>query len=329
MKNISKIGEKPVFKVLKTLASLIILIVAFGILTPRFLTIDNILTITLQMAIYCTLALGICYVLLVGGAELSAGSIVGLTAMTFVVTMRADIPFVLSLLITLAVGLVIGLANGIMVTKMHLIPFIATLGMQYIGRGFCQIIANGQTISLRSAVKSDELYNALRFIGSGKVFGPLPMATVIVVVMLVIHYIILNKSTFGRKVYAVGSNAEAARLSGIKADKVIIVCYLISALMATIAGLLFSMRLTVAQPAGGEGYEFEGIAACVIGGISMMGGEGSVIGALIGASTLAVMRNGMNLLSINTFWQNVVTGVIIIVAVYLDIRRRRKEASRL
>jgi ribose transport system permease protein len=328
-KKLVSLGDKPVFKALKNLASLIILIILFGILTPRFLTIDNILTITLQMSIYCTLALGICYVLLVGGAELSAGSIVGLTAMTFVATMRAGLPFVPALLATILVGMLVGLCNGFMVTKMRIIPFIATLGMQYIARGFCQIISNGQTISMRSAVSDDALYDALRFVGSGKVLGPIPMASLIVLVFLIIHFVVLNKTSFGRKVYAVGSNSEAARLSGIKADKVTISCYLISAFMATMAGLLFSMRLTVAQPSGGEGYEFEGIAACVIGGVSMMGGEGSVFGALIGASTLAVMRNGMNLLSINTFWQNVVTGMIIVLAVFFDIRRRAKEATRL
>ncbi|MEG1515607.1 MAG: ABC transporter permease [Clostridia bacterium] len=328
-KSFDRMGQKPVFKILKNLAGLIILMVVFSILTPKFFTLDNLLTITLQMAIYCLLALGICYVLLVGGAELSAGSIVGLTGMTFVCSLQAGQPVIVAILLALAIGMVVGICNGFMVAKMKLIPFIATLGMQYIARGFCQIIANGTSVSLRNAVTDDKMYEVFKFIGSGRVFGSLPAATLIVLAFLVLHYIILNKTVFGRKVYAVGSNPEAAKLSGIKTDKIVMIAYLISAFMATMAGLLYTMRVTIAQASGGVGYEFEGIAACVIGGISMMGGEGSVIGALIGASTLAVMRNGMNLIGINSYWQNVVTGVVIVGAVYLDIRRRSKEASRL
>ena len=325
----AKLNQKPAVKLLKSLLALIILMIVFSIATDKFFTLSNILTNTLQMSIYALLALGISYVLIVGGAELSAGSLVGITGMTFVVLMREGIPFPITLIVTILLGVFLGFLNGFMVAKMKLIPFIATLGMQYVARGFCQIIANGKSISLATAVTNESLYNALKRIGSGRVGKFMPIATLIVIAFFIAHYIVLNHSSFGRKVYAVGSNSEAARLSGIKADRIVISAYVISGFMATLAGLLFVMRLTVAQPAGGDGYEFEGIAACVIGGISMMGGEGTVVGALIGASTLAVMRNGMNLLAINTFWQNVVTGLVIIGAVYMDIRRRQKEATRL
>ncbi|HIU34896.1 MAG TPA: ABC transporter permease [Candidatus Pullichristensenella excrementigallinarum] len=330
-----KLNSKPAMKVLKSLGALIIIIIVFALIndagraTAKFLTVNNILTITLQMSIYALLALGICYVLLIGGAELSAGSIVGVTAMTFLVLMREGLPFPVSLIITIIMGLVIGFLNGFMVAKMKMIPFVATLGMQYVARGFCQIIGNGQTIALTTAVKDEGLLAAFRFIGSGRVLGTIPMATIVVVIFFIIHYIILNHRSFGRKVYAVGSNSEAARLSGIKADRIVIMAYMISSFMATMAGLLYTMRLSIAQPAGGDGWEFEGIAACVIGGISMMGGEGSVVGAIIGASTLAVMRNGMNQAGLNPYWQNVVTGLVIVGAVYMDIRRRQKEATRL
>lgn len=325
----AKLGNKPFMKLLKSLLALIVLMLVFSIATDKFFTLSNILTITMQMSIYALLALGIAYVLIIGGAELSAGSLVGITGMTFVVLMRAGVPFAVSLIGTIVMGTLLGFLNGFMVAKMKLIPFIATLGMQYVARGFCQIIANGKSISLASAVPDQNLYNVLKSIGSGRVGGFMPICTLIVIAFFIVHYIILNYTAFGRKVYAVGSNSEAARLSGINADRIVIIAYMLSGFMATMAGLLFVMRLTVAQPAGGDGYEFEGIAACVIGGISMMGGEGTVVGAIIGASTLAVMRNGMNLLAINTFWQNVVTGLVIVVAVYADIRRRAKEASRL
>lgn len=328
-KRFSLKSDNRLLSILKRLASLFIIMVVFTILSPNFLTLNNLLTVTLQMSIYSLLALGISYVLLIGAAELSAGAVVGLTSMTFVIMMSKGVDFIVAMLISLVIGMLMGFMNGFMVTKMKLIPFIATLGTQYIGRGFCQIMSDGQSMSLRSAVTDDRLFDAFKFIGNGKVFGFLPMATVIVLFFFIIHYIILNKTTFGRNVYAVGSNREAARLSGINSDRVRIAAYLISAFMATMAGFLYMMRTTIAQPSGGQGYEFEGIAACAIGGISMYGGEGNVVGAIIGATTLAVMRNGMNLLGINSFWQSVVTGFAIIGAVYLDVLRKEKESTRL
>ena len=322
-----ELQKSPAFRVFKSLWGLILLFAAFSILSPVFCTLNNILTVTLQMAIYALLALGIAYVLIVGGAELSAGSIVGVTGMIFVLALQAEINVFIAGVLALLVGMLCGFCNGFMVTKMKMIPFIATLGMQYIARGVTQLLSRGSSISLRTAVTDPGVYKALTFIGSGKVFTYIPMATVLVLVFYLIHRIVLNRTSFGRKVYAVGSNREAARLSGIDADKITIGAYLVSAVMATFAGLLLVMRVTTAQSTGGTGYEFEGIAASVIGGISMMGGEGNVTGCLIGAAMLAVMRNGLNLLGINTFWQNIVTGVVIIAAVYLDIRRRTKEAE--
>lgn len=322
-----KMQKHPAFKVFKSLMGLILLMIAFSILSPVFFSVNNLFTVTLQMAIYALLALGISYVLIVGGAELSAGSIVGVTGMIFVLALQAGINVFVSMFLGLLVGFFCGFCNGFMVTKMKMIPFIATLGTQYIARGVTQLLSNGSSISLRTAVSDENVYNGLTFVGSGKIFTYLPMATVLVVVFYIIHRIVLNRTSFGRKLYAAGSNVEAARLSGINTDLIIIGAYVISAVMAAVAGLLLVMRVTTAQSTAGVGYEFEGIAASVIGGISMMGGEGNVTGCLIGAATLAVMRNGLNLLGINTFWQNIVTGLVIIAAVYLDIRRRSKEAE--
>ena len=325
---LENLQKNSIFKLFKSLAGLILLMAVYAVLSPVFFTLNNLLTVTLQMAIYALLALGIAYVLIVGGAELSAGSIVGVTGMIFVLALRAEINVFLSAFLAILVGLFCGFCNGFMVTKMRMIPFIATLGTQYIARGVTQLLSNGSSISLRTALSDERVYKALTFIGSGKLFTYIPMATLIVVLFYLIHRVILNRTSFGRKVYAVGSNCEAARLSGIDSDLIIIGAYLISALMASVAGLLLVMRVTTAQSTAGDGYEFEGIAASVIGGISMMGGEGNVTGCLIGAAILAVMRNGLNLLGINTFWQNIVTGIVIIAAVYLDIRRRIRESER-
>lgn len=324
---LEKLQKKSAYKVIKSLAGLFLLMIAFAILSPVFLTINNLFTVTLQMAIYALLALGISYVLIVGGAELSAGSIVGVTGMVFVLALQAEINVFLSMVLAMLVGILCGFCNGFMVTKMKMIPFIATLGTQYIARGVTQLLSNGSSISLRTAVSDDKVYKGLTFMGSGKVFTYIPTATLLVVLFYLIHRIILNRTSFGRKVYAAGSNVEAARLSGINTDRIIIGAYVISAVMATFAGLLLVMRVTTAQSTAGVGYEFEGIAASVIGGISMMGGEGNVTGCLIGAATLAVMRNGLNLMGINTFWQNIITGVVIIGAIYLDIRRRYNETK--
>lgn len=326
--SMKKLRSLPGFKFVESLVGLFALIVVFSLLSPKFFTLNNLLTVTLQMAIYALLAMGISYVLIIGGAELSAGSVVGLSGMLFVVFLSNGIPVFFAALLSLVISVVIGIFNGFMVTKMHMIPFVATLGTQYIARGFTQILSSGSSISLRTALPDDGALSVMSFIGSGRIFDIIPFATVIVLVFLVIHYLLLNKTTLGRKIYAVGSNPEAARLSGIKSDKTTIIAYTISACMAGIAGLMLVMRVSTAQATAGTGYEFEGIAASVIGGISMLGGEGHITGAIIGAAILAVMRNGMNLIGINAFWQNVITGFVIIFAVFIDIRRRRKESVR-
>jgi ribose transport system permease protein len=301
--------------------------VVFSFLTPNFFKLNNLLTVTLQMAIYALLSMGVGYVLIIGGADLSLGSITGLAGMLFTIFLSLGINVVFAVIFTLLISIVIGIFNGFMVTKMHMIPFIATLGTQYIARGFTQILSNGSSISLRTASKNAILVTRLNFIGSGRIFNLIPIATIIVFVFLIIHHIILTKTVLGSKIYAVGSNAEVSRLSGIKSDRITIIAHTICTFMAGFAGLMLVMRLSTAQSTAGIGYEFEGIAAAVIGGVSLLDGEGSMIGTLIGASILAVMRNGMNLLGLNAFWQNVITGFVIIIAVYLDINRRRREAS--
>jgi ribose transport system permease protein len=321
------INKLPGFRTIQRLSGLIFLMVVFSFLTANFFKLNNLLTVTLQMAIYALLAMGMGYVLIIGGADLSAGAVAGLSGMLFTIFLSLGINAPLAVIFTLLISIAIGICNGFMVTKMHMIPFIATLGTQYIARGFTQILSNGSSISLRTASRSDALVTRLNFIGSGRIFNLIPIATIIVFVLLMFHHIILTKTVLGRKIYAVGSNTEASRLSGIKSDRITIIAYAICTFMAGFAGLMLVMRLSTAQATAGTGYEFEGIAASVIGGVSLLGGEGSMVGTLIGASILAVMRNGMNLLGLNAFWQNVITGFVIIIAVYLDISRRRHEAS--
>ncbi len=304
---------------------LIVLMVVLSLLTPKFLTVSNLLTVTLQVSVYALLACGISYVLIVAAAELSAGFIVALTGMGFVVGLQFHLPVVVSLALGLVIGLLCGLLNGFLVTKMHLIPFIATLGTMYIYRGFTQLLTTGTSVSVRALV-TPEWNVALKFIGGGRVLSFIPFPTIIVAAFVLLHYFLLSKTTLGRRFYAVGSNAEAVRLSGINVHRIVIYAYCLSGFMAGVAGLMLTCRLMSAQPTAGLMYELEGIAASVIGGVSMMGGQGTIQGAVLGAFIVGVMRNGLNLVGVNTYWQTVFTGAIIIFAVYIDIMSRyRKE----
>ncbi|MDR1112244.1 MAG: ABC transporter permease [Bacteroidales bacterium] len=303
-----------------------ILMLVLSILTPNFFTASNLMTVTLQISVYALLACGIAYVLIVAGAELSAGSIVGLTGMCFVVGLKLGLPVVPSIIFGLLSGLACGLVNGFLVTKMHLIPFIATLGTQYVYRGFTNLLTTGTSVSVRALV-TDEWIKRLTFLGGGKVLGFLPVPTIVVFFFALVHHFILSKTILGRRIYAVGSNEEAARLSGINKDKVTIVAYCMSGLMAGVAGIMLTCRLMSALPTAGMSYELEGIAAGVIGGVSMMGGQGTIIGALLGALIIGVMRNGLNLIGVNTYWQMVFTGAIIIFAVFLDIIGRYRSEN--
>ncbi|QNM05253.1 ABC transporter permease [Qiania dongpingensis] len=322
----NKITRTKFANFLGSMAGLFGLIIIFSILSRAFLTVDNVISITLSVAIYATLACGISFVLIIGGAELSAGSVVGVAGAIFCVSLRAGIPAWICIIITIGCGILCGLFNGFLVTKMHLIPFIATLGTQYIFRGATYIISSGSSISVREVASEGDLAG-LKFIGSGKILG-IPMLVYIMVICAVILTIVLSKTTLGRKIFATGSNVEAARLSGISTDKITTIAYMFSGGMAGLAGVMLTTRLLSAQPTAGTSFELEGIAASVIGGVSMMGGQGTIPGAVMGAFIVGIMRNGLNLLGVNTFWQQVITGVIIIVAVWADIMRRRREASK-
>lgn len=323
----NKINIKKVLSLFKSLISLLILVIILSVLSPVFLTANNLFTVTLQISIYCILAMGALFVMLVAGADLSAGSTVGLVGILFVLMLGKGIPLFPAILISLLLGALVGLINGFMVTKMHIIPFVATFGMQYIVRGLTQIFSNGQSVAIRS-MAPPEIAEAVVAFNNNRIFDIVPVPSLLIVVFAVLLSLLLSKTVFGRRVYAVGSNAEAARLSGINSHGITILCYIICGLMSSVAGLLLIARVATAQPTAGVGYEFEGIAAAVIGGVSMLGGVGTISGAVIGSIILGVMRNGLNLLGVNAFWQNIITGLVIIGAVYLDILNRQKDEGR-
>ncbi len=306
-------------------AILILLSIFFSILTSgKYSSVDNLLTIALQVTPYAILGCGLTFVLITGGTDLSAGSVLGFGGIVCAKLLTMGVPMWLTILIGVGAGALAGLVNGLAVTKMNVTPFIATLGTQFAFRGLTQLVGQGKPVSVQS-IEDKNLVAAFKFIGGGSVFG-IPFPTILMVVIAVILGIILAKTGFGRRVYAVGSNEEAARLSGINVIKTKLTAYIICGGTAAFAGVLLAARLASAQSNAGQGYELEGIAAAVIGGTSVMGGEGGILGTIIGAFVMGVLRNGLNLVKVDPFVQMVIIGTIIVLGVWYDTLRRKRRS---
>jgi ribose transport system permease protein len=287
--------------------------VVMGIATPYFFTVGNILNVGVQASVNGVLAIGMLIVIIIGGIDLSIGANLALSGIFAAYLMKSGMPILLALLISVVSGFMLGFVNGFIVTKMKLPPFITTLGTTGVFRGFALIITNGLPVS--------QLPENLRIIGQGKLLG-IPIPIVITTIVMIIFYVVLNHTTYGRFLYAIGSNYEATRLSGIKVQKFIIITYMIEGALAAVAGIILLGRLAVAQPTAATGYELNAIAAAVIGGASFSGGSGSVIGAIIGALIMAILSNGFTLLGFNAFFQQMAIGFVVIFAVYADILQR-------
>ncbi|GED17168.1 ABC transporter permease [Aneurinibacillus migulanus] len=295
---------------------LILLCVILTILSSQFLTLNNIMNIARQSSINALLALGLLLPILTAGIDLSVGSILALSIMTMgIVSVNWGLPPLLGILVCLVVGTFLGWTNGILLTKLRLPhPFISTLGMMNVARGIALIVTAAAPIAGFPVM--------IQFIGN-EFAGPIPISFVLVIVMYIIFHYFLTRTATGRYIYAIGGNKEAARLSGINVDRVLIIVYTLSGLMASLAGLVLVGRVNSAFPLAGMGYELDAIAACIIGGASFFGGVGTVWGTLIGAFIIAVLRNGLNLLNVSADLQMALIGVVIIAAVYVDVLRQR------
>jgi ribose transport system permease protein len=301
------------------LTMLVILVVMWAVLaflSPYFFTVDNLFEITLQTAVIAIIAAGETFVIISGGIDLSVGSIFACAAVIGGLVYTSTQNLYLSLATTILAGAMFGLTNGLLITKVRVPPFIATLGMMGIARGFALIFSRGIPI-----YGLDDRY---KFIGQGKLFDVIPVPTVIVLVIFAAGFVLMNYSRFGRFIYAIGSNTEAARLSGVNVPAVTIGIYTICGLLSGLASTVEAGRLGTVQPAGGNGYELLAIGAVLIGGASTFGGEGSILATLIGALLVTTIRNGLNITGVNAFWQYVVNGVVIIGAVAIDQYRRRR-----
>ncbi len=296
---------------------LLILCIVMTILSPYFLTFNNLFNVGTQIAVIAILALGQTFVIVSGGIDLSVGSVLGLAGIVFGwATAVANLPLPLALALGVGAGASAGLINGLLITLGNLPPFIATLAMLSAARGLALVISGG--------VPLNPIPGPILSLGSGDLFGFVPLPVILMLVMWAITVGILRSTYAGRAMYAIGGNEEASRLSGINVSRQKLLIYTLSGLFAGIAGILLTARLASAQPQAGFTFELDAIAAVVIGGASLSGGVGSASGTLIGALILGVLRNGLNLLNVSAFWQQVVIGAVIALAVMTDTLRRRK-----
>jgi ribose transport system permease protein len=299
------------------LVGLVVLCIALFIATPDFLTGRNLLNIGIQVSTVAVLAFGVTFVIVAGGIDLSVGSVAALSAMVsawFFAT--AGLPGWLALVGGLVAGLVTGVVNGLASAYGKLPSFIATLAMLSVARGLTLVLSDGKPVPTSPQVS---------FLGGD--IGPVPVPIIVLVVAALIASFILNRTVIGRSMYAVGGNAEAARLSGLPVKRIVVVVFGLSGLFAALAGLLLAGRLDSAQPQAASGYELDAIASVVIGGASLAGGVGRISGTFIGALVLVVIRNGLNLLNVSSFWQQVVIGLVIAIAVGFDVLRRKTRSS--
>lgn len=296
---------------------LLALCVAAALLSSSFLNLYNIMNVLRQVALYGIVSVGMTFVILTKGIDLSVGSILGVSAVMAALMLVAGSPVWMVVIAVLLGGAVMGAINGLGVTVGMIPPFIMTLGTMVMGRGLALTLAGGQPIGLGARAQD------FMWLGRGAVFG-VPVPVVVFAIVAAVAIYVLRYTAYGRQIYAVGSNTEAARLSGINVGVVTFSVYVISGFLASLTALIFVSRLTVGEPTAGTGIELEAIAITVIGGTSLFGGEGGIVGTIIGASILAVLANLMNLVGISPFTQQIVKGAIIVGAVLYEMLRKRR-----
>lgn len=301
---------------LAILVAFIILCVGLSIATPAFFTKDNILNVLRQVATNSNLAIGLTMAIIIGGIDLSVGAILAFSGLLCASFISDGMNLGLAVLLAFTLGALFGLLNGLIIAYTNMPPFVVTLATQNIARGIVNVYANGQPISARNPV--------FNFLGVGYFLG-IPLPVIYSFVLLAVMILILGRSKFGRQLYTVGGNEEAARFSGINIKKVKIIVYTLCGALASFSGIILAARMYSGQPTAGDGFELDAIAASVLGGVSFSGGVGKLGGTIIGVLVLGVLTNGLNLLNINSFWQYIIKGIIILLAVYLDILKKRRE----
>lgn len=300
---------------LTLLALLVVLWLLLSVSTSSFATFGNFENLLRQDSMWSIMAVGQTFVIITAGIDLSVGAVVGLTSTIIAMLLAGGVPIWLAIVLTLLLGIILGGINAFGIVNLRLPPFIMTLATMTALRSFGLLITNGQTVGGLP----------LKFIlfSSHSTFG-IPNLFLIVILISVPCYVLLHRSRWGRYLFAVGSNPEAARLSGVSVNSTIYLAYVVSGLLASVVGVLVASRIGIGVATTGQGWELQSIASSVIGGTSLFGAVGSVIGPLLGAMLLTTINNGANLMNVNPFWQGIITGLLIIVIVYFDQMRRRK-----
>lgn len=291
----------------------LIIVIILSCITSSFLTGENILNVIRQISFNGMVAIGMTFVIITGGIDLSVGSVLALGALftTSMCTQENPGSLVVAILVGLAVATACGFLNGLMITKGKMAPFIATMAMMTMARGASLLFCNGRPII--------NLTDEFKEIGTGSLLLPIPILVFFLVI--IVAYLVLYRSRFGRKVFAVGGNEAAARASGVNIDRVKISVYMISSFLAGLSGIILAARMSAGSPIVGEGYELDAIAAAVIGGTSLSGGVGSVFGTVIGTLIIGIISNGLDILNVSSYYQDIVKGLIIVIAVLIDRKR--------
>lgn len=302
------------------LLALLILVLFMTFLSSYFLTQHNIMNVLRQASLQAIVAIGITMIILSGEIDLSIGSSQGLIGVVALMVLNASGSLFVAFIASIGLGCFIGLVNGLLVTKGRINSLIGTLGTMTILRGTAMVITSAKAIQTQS--------KSFKVIGTGY-WGPFPIPVIITLVLILAFYYILHQTTFGRYIYAVGGNKEAAKLSGLPVDRIKLSSYIICGGLTALSAYILASRMNSGQPNAGVGFEMEVIGAVILGGVSLTGGVGSLIGAVIGILILGVLSNGLILLNVSSFWQDIARGIVIILAVYLDTYRREKQQQKL
>ena len=325
------IDRKDLIQKFAALAGLVLLVLAFSLTNAAFHTMSNAVTIALQTSAIAFIGLGATLTIITAGIDLSLGSVLALAGVAAALAAQAGVPVPLAMLAGVLTGALCGAINGLVVTRLKLPPFIATLGMMMIARGVALQITGARPVSgLPESFGTLGNGSLFRIVEEGAngfprvVFPGIPYPVILMVILAVAVAIMLGRTPFGRHLYAIGSNEEAARLSGVKVDRVKTGAYILSGAMAGVAGIVLMSRLVTGQPNEGIAYELDAIAAAVIGGTSLAGGLGTISGTIIGAFIIGILRNGLNMNGVSFFIQMIIIGVVIIATVWIDQLRNRK-----
>ena len=309
-----KTSPKDLLQKFGPLIALLLIVVIITLINPSFMTTTNILNVLRQVSISALIAFGMTFVILTGGIDLSVGSTLALTGAVAATMLANGMDPILTILIALLLGAILGAINGVIIAKGKVAPFIATLATMTIYRGLTLVYTEGRPVS---GLGDSTTFQML---GKGYFFG-IPVPVVTTAIAFAVLYFILHKTTFGRRVYAVGGNEGASRLSGINVDRVKIMVYSLTGMLAALSALILTSRLNSAQPTAGTSYELDAIAAVVLGGTSLTGGRGWIFGTLVGALIIGVLNNGLNLIGVSSFFQQVVKGAVILIAVLIDRKK--------